>query len=438
MSIFIKFSIIIILILCTAFFVASEYAMVKVRRTRMEELARNGNHRAKRVIFLLQHLDDILSACQLGITICSLGLGWLAQPTVATILKPLINQINISTTTSQTLTYIIAFLLVTYVNVVVGELLPKTIAIQQTDTIALTLSRPIYIFEKICYPVIWVLQKTANFFIKLLGFQPASESDEVHSEDELRSIMANALKQGEINKVEYSYANRVFEFDNRVAKEIMVPRNEVEVLDLKDDLTTILNQIEQEKYTRYPIIEGNKDKLLGMLNIKKIFIRDHMIETLEELKEYISPIETIFELMPISKVLNKMQNEHIHMVALVDEFGGISGIITMEDIIEEIIGEIRDEFDSEERLPVTKVDQHTYILKGSIAIQDVNQYFSLNLPHQQVDTLSGWLHLQDFYVSENDEYTVDHVTFKVLKKSNYRVTKVEVKINPKEVNKEGI
>lgn len=432
MSIAIKFLIIMILVIFTAFFVASEYAMVKVRRTRMEELARQGHRRAERVLYLLQHLDDILSACQLGITICSLGLGWLAQPTVSTILHPIINQLNLSHTTSQTVTYIISFLLVTYVNVVVGELLPKTVAIQQTDAIALTLSRPIYIFERICYPIIWVLQKTANFFIRLLGFQPASESDEVHSEDELRSIMANALKQGAINKVEYGYANRVFEFDNRVAKEIMVPRNEVEVLDLKDDISAILNQIEQEKYTRYPVIEGNKDKLLGMINIKKLFIRDQLIETMEELQEYITPIETVFELMPISKVLNKMQNEHIHMMALVDEFGGISGIITMEDIIEEIIGEIRDEFDSEERLPVTKIDDNTYILKGSIAIQDVNQYFNLDLPHQQVDTLSGWLHLQDFYVDKDDEYTVDHITFKVLRKADHRVTKVEVKIHPKE------
>ncbi|WP_079480457.1 hemolysin family protein [Halobacillus salinus] len=411
-----------ILILLTAFFVASEFAIVKVRKTRMESRAAEGDKKAERALKLLNDLDYYLSACQLGITITALGLGWLGEPTLEVLLHPLFDELALPDTISTTLSFVIAFFVITFLHVVLGELAPKTIAIQRAEGITLLLARPLILYSKIMYPLIWLLNGSANIFVRLFGFQTAKESEEVHSEDELRHILTQSYKQGEINRSEYTYVDRIFEFDNRTAKEIMIPRTEMAVLDITDSVMTNIRSMKSKRYTRYPVIQGDKDQIVGIIHMKElVYVGDH-----ESLSPYIRPVMKVFENVPIHDLLVKMKKEHSHMAVLVDEYGGTSGIVTVEDILEEIVGEIRDEFDHEEEKEIRRLKNGHYLLDGKTAIQDINEYFDMELKHEDIDTISGWIFTQDYEAEEGTIIKEGNMQFKVVDMEDSHIKKVEV------------
>lgn len=218
-----KLAAVALLILLTAFFVASEFAIVKVRKSRLEARADEGNKRAKAALKVAGNLDYYLSACQLGITITALGLGWLGEPTLEVLLHPLFSGLDLPSGLSHTISFAIAFFIITFLHVVLGELAPKTMAIQKAESITLMLSPPLIIYSKIMYPLIWLLNGSANMLIRLFGYKTAKESDDVHSEEELRHILSESYEKGEINQSEFQYVERIFDFDDRLAKEIMVP-----------------------------------------------------------------------------------------------------------------------------------------------------------------------------------------------------------------------
>jgi CBS domain containing-hemolysin-like protein len=416
-----------VLIACTAFFVASEFAIVKVRSSRIDQLVSEGNRRALAAKKVISNLDGYLSATQLGITITSLALGWLGEPTVEHILTPLFEHFRLSESLAQVLSFVIAFSLITFLEVVLGELAPKTFAIHKAESLALFTARPLIFFYKVMYPIIWTLNSASRFVTKLFGLQPASEHDLAHSQEELRLILSESYKSGEINQSEYRYVNNIFRFDDRVAKEIMVPRKEIVALDINKSVKENLEIIKEEKYTRYPVIDGDKDHVLGLINVKEVFT-DLVTNPSEEkqMKDYLRPIIQVIESIAIHDLLVKMQKERIHMAILVDEYGGTSGLVTVEDILEEIVGEIQDEFDVDEIPLIQKVDETHTIIDGKVLISEVNDLFGLSIDDDDVDTIGGWILTKHYDIKAGDSVEIDDYLFTVKEMDGHHVKTVEV------------
>lgn len=417
-----------ILIALTAFFVTTEFAIVKVRSSRIDQLIeenRNGALSAKHVI---THLDEYLSACQLGITITALGLGWLGEPTVKALLDPVFKNLDLNPSLAGILSFVIAFSLITFLHVVVGELAPKTVAIQKAEQIALITSKPIIGFYKVMYPFIWALNGSARFLTGLFGLKPASENELAHSEEELRIILSESYEKGEINKSELTYVNNIFEFDNRIAKEIMVPRTEIVTFSIDDSMQEIFETIRREKYTRYPVVIGDKDNVAGMVNIKEILTATLKPDALKEkpLTNFIKPIIHVIETIPIHELLVKLQKERTHMAILVDEYGGTAGLVTVEDILEEIVGEIRDEFDMDEVAEIRKINEGHYIMSGKVLVEDVNDLLGIEILDEDIDTLGGWILSHTYDVKIGDIITEHGYAFKITDLDGHQILYVDI------------
>lgn len=426
---------IVFLIALTGFFVASEFAIVKVRPSRIDQLIEEGNKKAVAAKHVITHLDEYLSANQLGITMTSLGLGWLGEPTVERALRPLFDEFHVSPSFAHGASFLVAFAAITFIHVVVGELAPKTIAIQKAETITLWTARPLMLFYRVMYPFIWLLNGSARLVVRLFGFQLSNEQELAHSEEELRLLLSASYKNGEINHTEYKYVNNIFRFDDRVAKEIMVPRKEIVALDVNDSMEHVLQTIREEKYTRYPVIDGDKDHILGLINVKELFT-DLVVNCQErrELREYIRPIIQVIETIPIQDLLVKMQKERIHMAILVDEYGGTSGLVTVEDILEEIVGEIRDEFDTDETPLVQTIDENRTIVDGKVLISEINDLFGLEIDDTDVDTIGGWMLTERYNIRPGEQIECGDYTFTVIQLDGHHVKKIEVTRRPKAVD----
>lgn len=424
-----------LLIVLTGFFVATEFAIIRVRQSRINQLVEEGNKRAIAAQTVTSNLDEYLSACQLGITITALGLGWLGEPTVEAILHPVFEHFDVASSVSSILSFIIAFAVVTFLHVVVGELAPKTVAIQKAELVTLTFSPLIIIFDKIMYPFIKALNGSARGLVGLFGLKPASEHEMAHSEEELRIILSESFKSGEINQSEYKYVDRIFEFDERVAKEIMVPRTDM--VTLSKDLTwnEITSIIELEKYTRYPVDDGDKDNILGMVNMKELlsYYLNRDSDRSRPLEEFVKPVIRVIETIPIHDLLLKMQKERIHMAVLMDEYGGTSGLVTVEDILEEIVGEIRDEFDTDEKPEIQKLGEKHYLLNARLLISEVNDLLGTELSDEEVDTLGGWALTENIDVKLGDSIEQDGYEFIIRDAEGHHIHEIEVKkARPKE------
>lgn len=406
------------LIALTAFFVASEFAIVKVRTTRINQLVAEGNRRAITAKKVVSNLDEYLSACQLGITITALGLGMLGEPTVKLLMNPIFSNFEIPQNIATILSFLIAFTVVTFLHVVVGELAPKTIAIQRAEAITLAFSKPLIGFYIVMYPVIKGMNGSARAIIRIFGFKPASESEVAHSEDELRLILTDSLKGGEINQSEYKFVNKIFEFDDRVAKEIMVPRTEMMTIEKDVTLREMFEMMGVEQFTRYPVTDGDKDHVIGLVNMKNLltaFIKDPETGN-QPVSEYMQPIIRVIETMAIGDLLLKIQRERIHMAILMDEYGGTSGLVTIEDILEEIVGEIQDEFDMDEVPEVQMINENHYILDAKMLIENVNDVLDIDIDEEDIDTIGGWFMSERFeavpgekIIEQGYEFTVKDV-----------------------------
>jgi len=420
--------IIAILIALTAFFVASEFAIVKIRSSRIDQLIEEGNSSAVSAKKVISNLDEYLSACQLGITITALGLGWLGESTFEKILHPLFQALNISESITGVLSIGFAFAIITFIHVVIGELAPKTLAIQKAELITLVMSRPLILFYKIMYPIIWVLNGSAQFTAKLFGLKPVSENEIAHTEEELRIILSESYKSGEINQSEFKYVNKIFEFDNRIAKEIMVPRTEIVSLSKNDTLEIFLKVLREEKFTRYPIIDGDKDHIIGLVNIKEMvtdLIGNEKLAT-QTLEKYTRPIIRVIESIPIHDLLVKMQKDRMHMAILMDEYGGTSGLVTVEDILEEIVGEIRDEFDMDEIPMIRKIKDNHYIIDSKVLVTEVNDLLGVEIDDEDVDTIGGWILTENYEAKEGDILFHEPYTFKILDMEEHHIKYIEV------------
>lgn len=418
-----------ILIAFTGFFVAAEFAIVKIRSSRIDQLVAEGKRGALAAKKVTTNLDEYLSACQLGITVTAMGLGWLGEPTIEKLLHPLFEKWNLNPSISSVLTFGLAFMIMTYLHVVVGELAPKTMAIQKAEKVTLLLAGPLMMFYKVMYPFIWVLNGSARVVTGLFGLKPASEHEVAHTEEELRLILSDSYESGEINQAEYKYVNNIFEFDNRIAKEIMVPRTEIVGFYLEDSVEEHMKVIQNERYTRYPIFGEDKDDIIGMVNVKDFFIR-YMTEDqkdLSSIRSYMRPIIEVMETTPIHDLLLQMQKKRIPMAVLYDEYGGTAGIVTLEDILEEIVGEIRDEYDEDEAPPIQHVNEQHIIVDGKVLISEVKDLFGLHIEEDDVDTIGGWIMMQNHEIEEGQHVEAEGYEFKVLEKDAYQIKRVEIR-----------
>ena len=419
---------ILLLIAITAFFVASEFAIVKVRTTKIDQLVAEGNERAKAAQTVLASLDEYLSACQLGITLTSLGLGWLGEPTVERLLHPILGQLDLPETIIGIISFLLAFFIITFLHVVIGELSPKTFAIQKSEAITLAFANPLIWFYKAAYPLIWVLNKSAAFVSGLFGLRMESEH-EAHSEEELRMILSESLESGEINASEFKYVDRIFEFDERIAKEIMVPRTEMATVEKDSRISSVVDILIEERYTRYPVVDGDKDNVIGIINMKEVLtsVIKHNISLDETITPFVHPVVAVLETMPIHELLVTLQKERSHMAILFDEYGGTAGLVTVEDILEEIVGDIRDEFDEDELPDIRKVDENHFIFDAKVLIGDVNDLLGTDLLEDDVDTIGGWILTQKYDVRRGDQITEDGFTFIVKEIDGQHILFVEAR-----------
>ena len=335
----------------TAFFVGAEFAILKVRLSRIDQLISEGNKKAVLAKKVAQNLDYYLSACQLGITVTGLILGALGEPTVEKMLHPVFDDMGISDSVSTILSYAIALAVVTFLHVVIGELAPKTLAIQFAERLSLLLSPPLYWFGKVTKPFINALNGSARLILRVFGVQPAGH-ETVHSEEELKLIVTQSYESGEINQTELAYLENIFAFDERILKDIMIPRNQIVTLDKQMSLAEILETLDQYEYTRYPVAEnGDKDLLVGFINTKEM-LTSIAAGREKPIKDFIHEMPRLKSTTHIKDVLLRMQQNRVHMAIVIDEKGHTAGLVTMEDILEEIVGEIKDEYNGDE-LPAT-------------------------------------------------------------------------------------
>ncbi|MBM7659996.1 CBS domain containing-hemolysin-like protein [Bacillus mesophilus] len=414
------------LIALTGFFVASEFAIIRIRSTRIDQLVSEGNKNALAAKKVITNLDEYLSACQLGITVTALGLGWLGEETVAHLLAPLFQYLNVPASFSTILSIAIAFSIITFLHVVVGELAPKTVAIHKAETITLLFARPLIFFYRLMFPLIKTLNGSARLITGMFGLKPVSEHEMAHSEEELRMILSDSLKSGEINPSEYKYMNNIFLFDDRIAKDIMIPRTEIVGIDKDTSVEEFIKIATVENYTRYPVYEGDKDHIIGMVNMKEILTQYIKGDKKNIISQYIRPVIQVIETISLHELLVKMQKERVHMAILIDEYGGTDGLVTVEDIIEEIVGEIRDEFDHDEAPDIRHIDSNKAIIDGRVLLEEVNNLFGLEIDDTDVDTIGGWILTKKMDAKMGDTLHVNNFEFHILDMEGFHIKRVKV------------
>ena len=377
------------LIAMNGFFVAAEFCCVKMRPSRLETLIQEGNTRAKYAKKLIDELDEALSVTQLGITLASLGLGWVGEPFVAELISPLINSAGFGETLTHTISFALAFSLITSMHIILGELTPKSMAIAASEKILLNIALPMIIFWKIMYPFVWLLNRTASFVSHHLGLS-ISEGEIAHNPEEIRLLMKESRKQGLVDDTEVDFVDNVFDFTERNVREIMVPRPDMVCLYLNKTYEENLATILEEEMTRYPICLEDKDHIVGFLHIKdltKVMLQGKKKPSLKKLARKVFFVP---ESMDVSVLLKTMQTNRSQLAIVVDEYGGTAGMVTIEDIIEEIVGDIQDEFD-EERPDAEKRAENLYSIDAKMLLEELEDEFGITIDEEDVDTVGGWL-----------------------------------------------
>ncbi len=411
----------------TAFFVASEFSLVKIRKSRLETLEAEGNKKAKLAIVVVEHLDSYLSACQLGITLTSLAIGWVGESTMHALLSPVMAYLPFPKALSESFSIVLAFLLITFVHVVIGELIPKSLSISKTEAVVLAVVKPLHYFYKITYPFVWLLNVSASSVGKLFNLSLATEGEETHSEEELLLIANQSYVKGEINEKEYEYLNKVFEFDDLLAKEIMVSRLDMEVISSDTSIKEALEFAIEKGHTRFPVIRKSKDNILGYVTLQSL-IKEYLSSPAQSVNTIVQEPIVFIDTIPVKVLLSEMQSQHKHFAILSDEYGGTSGLVTIEDILEELVGDIQDEQDHEED-NIVEVKENVYHVKGKTPLSEIEERFHVQLSDlPSVNTISGYV--SNSYLEQREEAEVGSV--RIIK--NLEITILEMdRVTPSEL-----
>jgi CBS domain containing-hemolysin-like protein len=407
-----------VLILLNAFFVAAEYGLVTARRTRIVELQHQGNRRARDVLRITSDPPRFISAMQLGVTLTSLGIGALGEVALANALDPIV---------STVLAVLFAYLILTYLHVVIGELVPKGIALGHSEGTALFVSAPVRGFFIVMRPLIWVLQKSTEIVLGWLGLRPPGAEDEVYSEAELRLIVSQSTRGGEIEEQEQEMLYKVFDFADKEAKDVMVPRPEVVALSIDLPPEQCLEAVMDSPFTRYPVFRGSLDNVVGILHVRDLFraLRDRGMHEVK-VENIIRPAHIVPETKDLAALLTEFRRTNQHMAIVVDEYGDMEGIVTLEDLLEEIVGEIEDEFDLPDE-SIEQVDEDTIIIDGTFPIDDFNERFHTGLPLEDYHTVAGFVFgLLGRQPESGDSINHDGMRFDVLEVEGSRILKLAV------------
>lgn len=360
------------LVLLNGFFVLSEFAIVKVRRSKLEEMVKQGKHNAALALKMSNSLDTYLSATQLGITLSSLALGWIGEPALAKLIEPTFTYfLGDNLVLLHTISFTIAFTVITFLHVVFGELIPKSIAIAKAETMVLIVAKPLYVFWLLFYPLIRFFDIIAAFFVKRMGIAHASEHELAHSEEEIRIIVNESFKGGYIDSVESEIIKNAVDFSETVAREIMTPRKDMVCINAEKSFDENVLLITTTRYTRYPYCHGGKDNISGMIHTRDL-LNSALTHQSVPMSQFVRPIIMAPENASISDILTKMNKERTHIALIVDEYGGTSGLLTMEDILEEIVGDTRDEHDSNNEM-IHQIDEDTYEFDGMVNLEKVEE-----------------------------------------------------------------
>ncbi len=379
-----------VLVALNGFFVAAEFALVRVRETRLVQLEQEGSARAVVVRNALQDLDAYLSVCQVGITIASLALGWVGEPAVSALIRPVFEALGVfSEGLVEVVAVVLGFAAITYAHLVFGEQAPKYFSIQRAEETSLWIARPLRIFMFLFRPLVWLVNASTNFVLRPWGIR-LGEEDEVHSEEELRIMITSSTSQGILDPQEREYLNNVFDFGDTVAREIMVPRPDIEALPSDAPLEDLVERAAFGRYTRYPVYEDDLDHVLGAVHVKDLFRAAKEDGESFDLTPLIRDCLVVPENKRIEEILREFQRLKLQMAIVIDEWGSVEGLVTIEDVLEEIVGEIQDEFDEPEAA-IEPLGDGTYAIDGRIPITDVNAYFDLDLPHEDFDTIGGYV-----------------------------------------------
>ena len=406
-----------ILVLLNGFFVAAEFSIVKVRYSQIHLRAEKGSKVAKKAEHLINHLDTYLSATQLGITLASLGLGWIGEPVVARLISAILIGLNISIPeeTLHAISLPLGFLIITILHIVFGELAPKSIAIRKSETTALTISYPLYWFFIIFSPFIWLMNSLSNLFLRMIGIKPVGEH-EIHSTEELQLLVKQSKEGGAIQAENYEIIKNAFDFTDHTAKQIMIPRHQVFAFDIELSKKVMIERILESGYSRIPVYQSSMDNIIGIIYAKDVFKEQNKNPNFH-IKDIIHPALYVYETKRISEILAQFQKQHMHLAVIIDEYGGTQGIITLEDILEELVGEIQDE-DDEERVIVEKKEDNTYVVQATQSLIDINDFLPHPLPvNENYTTLSGLLlfhfnripKLNEKITIENYEITISRI-----------------------------
>lgn len=430
-NIYFNLFVIAFLLFSNGFFVASEFAMVKVRKTRIEQLVNEGNYNAKIAMEALKDLDKFIAAVQLGVTISSIGLGWVGEGTLARIIEPLFVFLpGISkTVATHTVSASIAFALITFFHVVIGELIPKSIALEYTEKTALWVAKPMQVLTFIFNPFIWLLNGFGNLVLKMLNIPHSHKGSLVHSTEELDMLVNASYDGGVLNETEKDMLHNVFKFSDLTAKQVMIPRTDMICIPIDMPMEELYKLAAENQYTRYPVYEEDIDHITGLVHVKDLYSLSIKDETcpIEKIQRNILLVP---ETMTMDNLVLEFKKRKGQMAIVVDEFGGTSGLITLEDVLEEIFGEVQDEFDEEEESDIKEIAPNTYIANSIMRLDEFAEYFNIDeneIDDEDIDTIGGLvLKILGRLAEVNDTVKFDNFTFIVKELDGARITKLEI------------
>lgn len=421
------------LVILNGFFVAAEFSIVKVRYSQIQLKAADGNAMAKQAEHLIKHLDEYLSATQLGITLASLALGWVGESAMHHVIENAFHywDIDIAEASITTISLVISFLFITIMHIVFGELIPKSIAIRKAEQTAMAIAIPLRVFYTLFKPFIWSMNHMSNAFLRLIKIHPASDQ-EIHSTEELQLLVKQSADSGAIEEENYEIIKNAFDFTDHSAKQIMIPRQNISSIDIEEPVETIISIIMEGGYSRLPVYQDSIDNIIGIFYAKEI-IREYVKRKGEidhdDLKDLMRDAFFVVGSKKISELLKVFQQKKQHLAVVIDEFGGTEGIVTLEDILEELVGEIQDEEDEEEKI-VDKVGENVFWVKATQPLDEINENLPKVFPLSEdgeYNTLAGFiLHELKDIPAENQEFAINDYQIKILKMQNKSVDLVEL------------